>query len=149
MKSKPPTSVVVGMMAAPKPPAPRPSASTLITMLPPVWALCGPQTCTTAPLGLTERSPKLQLAPVAIACTGPKAPMFAAPSPVTSAPLATMALDWFQTIHSATLPLGSSVATTEGWSMLPPKLARLTQLTPAVVLSMVTMALVPPLMKVA
>jgi hypothetical protein len=110
------------------------------------WPPLGPQTCTTAwgATGDVARSPKLQPLVVAAVCSATNVPTFATPRPLTAAPRATMLPDWFHTIQ--TVP---SWATIEGWSTLPLNEARLAQLAPPSRLSLVTMALVPPLMKVA
>src|SRR5581483_1386192 len=112
MGAKPPTLVAVAVTAAANGLGPRPSAFVLtMRFAGPAPPLGLSHTCTTAPFGAIAISPKLQPAVPGIFWSGPKAPMFAAPKPVTAAPRATIEPAWFQTTQTS-----PESAVTVGWS---------------------------------
>src|SRR5436190_5372032 len=105
IKSKPPTLVAETVMLGPKPPAPKPSVSTLAKIVagpcPPVGFSYVTMTLPPFGPGPTAIPPKLPVAD-GIACCGLKGPQ--TPRPVTGAPRATMLPLEFQSTQTLPLP---------------------------------------------
>src|SRR6266516_325082 len=103
MKSNPPTFMLVTVTRAPKPLAPRPSASVFTKIVegpwPPVLFWYVTMTCPDGPMAMSPKLPPLEL----VASWGvEKAPTV--PRPLTAAPLALMTPLSFQVAHTDPAP---------------------------------------------